>query len=192
MRRAEPSATVAGFDHHPRGRALSIVAGSLLCILGGAAHGEPAPPPRAKAPPRSERRSPPRRAEKPPAAQPAPASITEGTFNECRKAPSGKRLVRVSVPSNTDVNHLITWLSSVTCKAFVYATDETAHGREVTLVAPVYVTPEEAFRLVFNALDAVGLTLRPSGTFFQVIESQYARVTSVPVYGYDGRRIRER
>jgi hypothetical protein len=191
MRLPQPSAALAGFDHHLRGR--SIVAAVLLCLLGGTAHGAPAQTPlaRAKRPPRSERPNVPRTADKRPPTEPVPPAFSDESFNECHKVPRGKRQVRVTVPASTDVNHLITWISSVTCKAFVYAVDTTAHDRNVSIVAPTYVTPEEAFRLVLNALDSVGLTLQPSKNFFQVIESQRAHVTSIPVYDYRGNRVDE-
>jgi hypothetical protein len=37
----------------------------------------------------------------------------------------------------------------------------------------------------------VGLTLRPVGDFFQIIESQAAHTGPVPVYDFDGHRIRD-
>lgn len=168
-------------------------AGVVLCLLRGAAWGAPtpAPAPRAKRPPRVERQGAPRPTDKRSPPQPVPPAFADDSFNECHKVSSGKRQVRVTVPASTDVNHLIAWISSVTCKAFVYAVDTTAHDRNVSIVAPTYVTPEEAFRLVLNALDSVGLTLQPFGKFFQVIESQRAHVTSIPVYDYGGRRVRD-
>jgi hypothetical protein len=195
MRRLRPSATAVGFDHRRRGCARSILAGTLLCLLGEVAQGAPAPG-QARGPKRSphpERQSPDRAAEKQMPKQPAVPLATDDAFNGCHKVPSGKRLVRVTVPTKTDLNQLIRWLSSVTCKSFVYATDDaSSSGREVTIVAPTYVTPEDAFRLVLNSLDAVGLTLRPSGSYFQIIQSQYAHVTALPVYDYEGRPIREK
>jgi len=166
-----------------------MVAAALLCLLGGAAHGAPAPLERAKRPPRSERPNVPRPSAKRLPTEPAPPAFSDDSFNECHKVPRGQRQVRVAVPASTDVNHLITWISSVTCQTFVYAADTTAHDRNVSIVAPNYVTPEEAFRLVLNALDSVGLTLQPSKSFFQVIESQHAHVTSIPVYDYGGNRV---
>ena len=195
MRRSEPSATAVGFDHRLRGRAPSILAVTLLCLLGEVAQAAtpPGPAPRTRRPPNAERQTQGRAAERRAPNQPALASPTDEKFNECHKIPRGKRAIRVSLPSHTDLNHLIRWLSSVTCKAIVYATDEAAaREREVTIVAPTYVTPEEAFQLVLDALDALGLTLRPSGTFLQIIESQYAHVTSIPVYDYGGRPVREK
>lgn len=195
MRRFEPSATTAVFDHRLRRRAQSIVAGTVLCLLGEVAQGAPAPgpAPRTKRPTSAERQSPARATEKRAPNRPAVPAAADESFNACHKVPSGKRVVRVSVPPNTDLNHLISWVSSVTCKAFVYATDEAAsQGRQVTIVAPTYVTPEEAFRLLLDSLDALGLTLRPSGNFFQIIQSQYAHVTSIPVYDYRGQLVREK
>src|SRR6185312_3640314 len=194
MRRVRPSATAVGFDHRRRGCTRSILAGTLLCLLGEVAQGAPAPgQARGTKSPHPERQSAGRATEKQTAKQPALTPPTDETFNGCHKVPSGKRLVRVTVPPKTDLNHLIRWLSSVTCKSFVYATeDASSSGREVTIVAPTYITPENAFRLVLNALDAVGLTIRPAGSYFQIIQSQYAHVTSVPVYDYEGRPVREK
>jgi hypothetical protein len=195
MRRPEPSATAVGFDHRLKGCTRAILAGALLCLLGEAAQGAPAPGEArgTKRSARSERQSAGRAAEKQTPKQPTLPLATDDTFNGCHKVPSGKRLVRVTVPPKTDLNQLIRWLSSVTCKSFVYATDDaTSSGREVTIVAPTYITPEDAFRLVLDSLDAVGLTLRPAGSYFQIIQSQYAHVTSVPVYDYEGRRVHDK
>jgi hypothetical protein len=194
MRRLKTSAIAVGFDLLGRCSHL-ILAGTLPCLVGEVAQGAPAlgPARSTKRPPHSERQSRGRAAEKRAPNPPPLPSATAENFNGCQKIPSGKRLVRVSVAPRTDLNHLISWVSSVTCKAFVYATDEaTAQGREVTIVAPTYLTPEGAFRLLLDALDALGLTLRPSGNFYQIIESQYARVTSVPVYDYRGRLVRDK
>jgi general secretion pathway protein D len=133
----------------------------------------------------------------PPPANHAPAdpkapAFTEADFNACHKLPKGKARVPVMLKPDTDVDHLIVWLSSLTCKAFVYSGALTAHNRNVTLTVPAKVTPAEAYRLALDALNSVGLTLEPSGGFYQIIETQRARTKSIPLYGYDGRRVRYR
>jgi hypothetical protein len=97
--------------------------------------------------------------------------------------------VPVNLKPDTDVDHLIVWLSSFTCKAFVYAGALTAHNRNVTIVAPAEVSPAAAYRLVLDALNSVGLTLQPAGGFYQIIETQRARSKPIPLYGYDGHRL---
>jgi general secretion pathway protein D len=125
-------------------------------------------------------------------ADPPPPAFTDADFNTCHKLPRGKHLLPVSLKPETDVDHLVAWLSSITCKAFVYSGALTAHNRNVTIVVPALVTPAEAYRLVLDALNSVGLTLQPSGGFFQIIETQHARSKSIPLYGYDGHRLRYR
>ena len=95
----------------------------------------------------------------------------------------------MSLKPDTDVDHLVAWISSVTCKAFVYSGALTARGQKVTFVAAAQVTPGEAFRLVLDALNSVGLTVQPSGDFFQIIETARAKSKPIPLYGYDGRRL---
>jgi len=133
----------------------------------------------------------------PPPASRAPAdpktpAFTETDFNDCHKLPRGKHTIPVPFKPDTDVDHLIVWLSSVTCKSFVYSGALTAHNRNVTFVVPTLVTPAEAYRLVLDALNSVGLTLQPAGDYFQIIETQRARSKSIPLYGYDGHRLRYR
>jgi general secretion pathway protein D len=87
------------------------------------------------------------------------------------------------------VTHLIVWISSVTCKAFVWSGSLTAGNRRITLVAPALVTPEQAFDLFLDALNSVGLTVQPSGGFSQIIETASARSRPIPVYDWKGRRL---
>ncbi len=122
-------------------------------------------------------------------ADPALPAFTDADFNACHKVPNGKPLIPVDLKPDTDVDHLIVWLSSVTCKAFVYSSALTEHNRNVTFIVPAQVTPAEAFRLVLNALNSVGLTLQPVGGYYQIIETQRAHSRSIPLYDYDGHRL---
>ena len=122
-------------------------------------------------------------------ADPAAPAFTDADFNACHKLPQGKPVVPVHLKPDTDVDHLIVWLSSVTCKAFVYSGALTEHNRNVTFVVPAQVTPAEAYRLVLNALNSVGLTLQPAGGYYQIIETQRAHSRSIPLYDYDGHRL---
>jgi len=123
------------------------------------------------------------------AADPKTPAFTETDFNDCHKVPRGKHTVPVPLKPDTDVDHLIVWLSSVTCKTFVYSGALTAHNRNVTITIPAQVSPTQAYRLVLNTLNSVGLTLQPAGGFYQIIETQRARSKPIPLYGYDGHRL---
>ena len=123
------------------------------------------------------------------ASDPAAPAFSEADFNACHKLPHGKHTIDVALKPATDVDHLIVWLSSVTCKSFVYSSALTARNRNVTIVAPAQVSPAEAYRLVLDALNSVGLTLQPAGGYYQIIETQRARSKPIPLYGYDGRRL---
>ena len=118
-----------------------------------------------------------------------PEPISDPAFNDCKKRLPGKRDVLVPLKPDTDVNHLILWISSVTCKAFVWSGPLIAGNRKVTLVAPALVTPKQAFNLFLDALNSVGLTVQPSGGFSQIIETARARSRPVPVYDWAGRRL---
>jgi general secretion pathway protein D len=183
-----------------RTSAALALASAALCLLPAATQAAPGrsppvpsirwapsrrttPPPPAPATPPTSNRAP---------ATPTPPAFTEADFNDCRKLPQGKAQVPVTLKPDTDVDHLIVWLSSVTCKSFVYSGALTAHNRDVTFVVPALVTPAEAYRLVLDALNSVGLTLQPAGGYFQIIETQRARSKSIPLYGYDGHRLRYR
>ena len=116
----------------------------------------------------------------------SPVELTDADFNSCRKPAHGKRVVPVLLKADTDVAQLIVWISSVTCKAFVWSGDIAATRRRVTVSVPSLVTPKQAFRLFLDALNSVGLTVLPSGGFYQVIETIRAKRKPIPLYGWNG------
>ncbi len=97
----------------------------------------------------------------------------EKEFNSCKKLPAGKRIVRLNLKPDTEVMDLIGWISSITCAQFIVAVP--LQGKKLTIVSPQLITPEEAYRLFFAALDSVGLTVEPTGKFLRVIENSKAR-----------------
>lgn len=127
-------------------------------------------------PPRDTRRA---------AADP-PATLTEADFNSCKKPASGKRVVQVPLKPDTDVEHLVVWISSITCKAFVWSGAIDASRKRVTVSVPSLVTPKQAFRLFLDALNSVGLTVLPAGNFFQIIETVRAKRKPIPLYDWNG------
>jgi hypothetical protein len=119
----------------------------------------------------------------------APAGFTDKDFNACRKVPAGKRLVKLTLKPDTTVDDLVVWISSITCRQFVWSEAVANRNKKVTIVAPLPMTARQAFGLFLDALDSIGLTVEPSGTFWRIIETHKVRSTPVPLYGFDGRRL---
>ncbi len=109
----------------------------------------------------------------------------EKEFNSCKKLPAGKRIVRLNLKPDTEVMDLIGWISSITCAQFIVAVP--VQGKKLTIVSPQLITPEEAYRLFFAALDSLGLTVEPAGKFLRVVENAKARYTPLPIMG-EGQR----
>jgi general secretion pathway protein D len=105
----------------------------------------------------------------------------EKEFNSCKKLPAGKRIVRLNLKPDTEVMDLIGWISSITCAQFIVGVPVT--GKKLTIVSPQLITPEEAYRLFFAALDSVGLTVEPTGKFLRLVENSKARFAPLPLVG---------
>jgi general secretion pathway protein D len=95
----------------------------------------------------------------------------------------------VSLKPDTNVDDLVVWISSITCREFVWSEAIAARNKKVTIVAPLLVTSRQAFDLFLNALDSVGLTVERSGTFWRIIETRKARSTPIPLYDWNGKRL---
>lgn len=127
-----------------------------------------------------------------PGTPPAPAAAGSSTalsaelpgekeFNSCKKLPPGKRIVRLNLKPDTEVMDLIGWISSITCAQFIVSVP--VQGKKLTIISPQLITPEEAYRLFFSALDSLGLTVEPTGKFLRVVENAKARFTPLPIVG---------
>ena len=122
---------------------------------------------------------------KPAAGKPGTPGVVEipgeKEFNSCKKLPSGRRIVKLNLKPETDVLDLIGWISSITCSQFLVSIP--LQGKKITIIAPQLITPEEAYRLFYAALESVGLTVEPSGKFLRIVESARARFTTLPFVG---------
>jgi general secretion pathway protein D len=127
-----------------------------------------------------------------PAAAPAPAEKLPGevAVNSCLRIPAGKRVVRLNLKPDAGVMDLVEWISSITCAQFVVAVP--VAGKKVTIISPELITPEEAYRLFFSALDSLALTVEKNGRFLRIIESAKARFAPLPIVGLDGKMPRDR
>jgi general secretion pathway protein D len=128
-----------------------------------------------------------------PAAPGAPGVVEipgEKEFNSCHKLPAGKRIVRLNLKPDTEVMDLIGWISSITCAQFIVSVP--VQGKKLTIISPQLITPEEAYRLFFSALDSLGLTVEPTGKFLRVVENSKARFTPLPFVGPNQRTPNDR
>jgi hypothetical protein len=123
------------------------------------------------------------------AAAETPDVLPDKDFNTCRKSPARNGLVKVSLKPDTNVDDLVVWISSITCRQFVWSEAVAARNKKVTIVAPLPTTTRQAFGLFLNALDSIGLTVEPSGSFWRIVETHKVKSTPVPLYGFDGRRL---
>jgi general secretion pathway protein D len=148
--------------------------------------------------------TPPRAMEAPPAPTPAPAAgaaapagstisvnnagegVTElpgeKEFNQCKKLPPGKRILKFNFKPDSELTDLIGWISTISCTQFIIPSQVPLAGKKVTILAPQLITPEEAYRLFLAALDASNLTVESTGKFLKIIETGRARFSDMPFY----------
>ncbi len=109
----------------------------------------------------------------------------EKEFNECVKIPRRRR-IKVTLKPDSDLKDLVAWISSMTCKKFILASN--LRAQKVTLVSPVPVTAATAYRAFISALDVMGLTVVPTGRYLKVVQGNWAIQSNVPTYTYRQRR----
>ncbi|MCC6750794.1 MAG: type II secretion system secretin GspD [Deltaproteobacteria bacterium] len=112
------------------------------------------------------------------------AAPGEKEFNECVKIPSRRR-IKITLKPESDLNDLVAWISSMTCRRFVIASNLAT--QKVTLVSPTPVTAQEAYRAFLSALDVMGLTVVPTGRYLKIVQGNWAIQSSIPTYGDDTR-----
>jgi general secretion pathway protein D len=177
----------------PNARTAARRAGPLGALRAAGRLEPPLPVPARPAPPPPPAKvAPPAKPALPAAAKPgdpAAAGVVEipgeKEFNSCKKLPAGKRIVRLNLKPDTEVMDLIGWISSITCAQFIVSVP--LQGKKLTIVSPQLITPEEAYRLFFSALDSLGLTVEPTGKFLRVVENSKARFTPLPIVGQNQR-----
>jgi hypothetical protein len=108
-----------------------------------------------------------------------------GNGTACSKLPAGKRMVKLNLKPETEIADLVAWISAITCKQFVLPDVPAAHAK-VTIVAPTLITAGEAYHLFLNALDSVGLTVYPAGSFSRIVETAKVKTCPIPVIGSGG------
>jgi len=131
-----------------------------------------------------------------PPAPPVPSTpstsqpVTDLGFNTCQKIPRGKRVVKLNLKPEVELPELVAWISSVTCKSFVLPGHLSAGGKKITFVTQGAMTRDEAYAVFLSAIDSIGLTVERRAGYLMIIESSKAKMSSMPVYGFDGQPTR--
>ncbi|MBW2731425.1 MAG: type II secretion system secretin GspD [Deltaproteobacteria bacterium] len=103
----------------------------------------------------------------------------EKEFNECVKLPPGRK-IKITLKPESDLTDLVGWISSMTCKRFILASN--LRSQKVTIISPAPVTVREAYRAFISALDVMGLTVVPSGRYLKVVQGNWAIQSSIPTF----------
>ncbi|MCK5796052.1 MAG: type II secretion system secretin GspD [Deltaproteobacteria bacterium] len=109
----------------------------------------------------------------------------EKQFNECVKIPRRRR-IKVTLKPDSDLKDLVAWISSMTCKKFILASN--LRSQKVTLVSPVPITAGTAYSAFISALDVMGLTVVPTGHYLKIVQGNWAIQSNVPTFTYRQRR----
>jgi general secretion pathway protein D len=107
-----------------------------------------------------------------------PASGEDETLYSCKKA---RGAVTVSFKPETELKDLITWVMGFTCKNFIYDSSILSRSKKITIVSPLKMSPQEAYRVFLVSLSTMGLTVVPKGSVLRIVESSNAKSESVPV-----------
>jgi len=91
-------------------------------------------------------------------------------------------LVAVTFKPETELKDLITWVMGFTCKNFILDPRIVSTGKKVTVIAPVKMSSNEAYRVFLVALSTMGLTIVPKGNVLRIVESATAKSETVPIY----------
>ena len=117
-----------------------------------------------------------------PGAAAAPTTPTaageDDTLYSCKKA---RGSVTVSFKPETELKDLITWVMGFTCKNFIYDSSILSRSKKITIVSPVKMSAQEAYRTFLVSLSTMGLTVVPKGNVLRIVESGNAKSESVPL-----------
>lgn len=97
--------------------------------------------------------------------------------NSCAKWPAGKKFT-ISLPREAELQQLVDWMMSISCQKFVI--NSKIRSGKVTILSPVKVTLAEAYAAFYAAIETMGLTVEPAGSYFKIVEASDAK--TVPMY----------
>ncbi|MCX4246927.1 type II secretion system secretin GspD [Paraliomyxa miuraensis] len=102
-----------------------------------------------------------------------------GPHDSCREQPLTSRF-RITLEREARLTDLVRWMSSVTCRKFIWGTG--IRDGKVTVIAPEAVTMQQAHAAFHAALETMGLTVEQTGDYYKVVESKDATRRVLPVY----------
>ncbi|MEO6773774.1 MAG: type II secretion system secretin GspD [Kofleriaceae bacterium] len=103
----------------------------------------------------------------------------DDTLYSCKKK-SGP--VAVTFKPETELKDLITFVMGFTCKNFILDPRIVSTGKKVTIIAPLKMTQQDAYRVFLVALSTMGLTVVPKGNILRIVESATAKSETVPIF----------
>ena len=109
------------------------------------------------------------------------AAGEDDSLYNCKRAKRGRKIT-VSLRPEAELKDLITWVMGFTCKNFIYEPGLIQRAKKVTIVSPVEMTPQEAYRLFLVAMSTMGVTVVPKGNALRIVEAGQAKGETVPVY----------
>ncbi len=114
-----------------------------------------------------------------PADKDKPATGEDDTLYHC-----GKKIgpVAVTFKPETELKDLVAWVMGFTCKNFILDPRIVSTGKKVTVIAPLKMSQQEAYRVFLVALSTMGLTVVPKGNVLRIVESATAKSETVPIY----------
>ncbi|MFT3692153.1 MAG: type II secretion system secretin GspD [Kofleriaceae bacterium] len=107
-----------------------------------------------------------------------PATGEDDALYSCKKK-NGQ--VAVTFKPETELKDLITWVMGFTCKNFILDPRIVSTGKKVTVIAPLKMSQEDAYRVFLVALSTMGLTVVPKGNVLRIVESATAKSETVPI-----------
>jgi general secretion pathway protein D len=109
-----------------------------------------------------------------------PTTAVDDQMYSCNSKAKGPMTVTLKGPE-TELKDLISWMMTFNCKNFVFEPRITTSGKKVTIMAPVKMTPQQAYDVFLVALSTMGLTVVPKGNVVRIIESATARTETLPL-----------
>ena len=82
----------------------------------------------------------------------------------------------------SELKDLITWAMSFTCKNFIYEAGILARSKKVTIISPLKMSPQDAYRVFLLSLSSMGLTVVPKGNVLRIVEAAQAKGETLPIF----------
>ncbi len=106
-----------------------------------------------------------------------------GSGNNCKKWPKNKKFT-ITIPREAELEQLVQWMMTISCQKFIW--NAKIRSGKVTILSPEKITLREAYAAFYAAIESMGLTVEPSGSYFKIVETPDA--VNLPLYP-DGRMV---